>query len=86
MSPDSLSPRFRPPSALPAATLAAALLLPLLLCALRWWLLLRAHGFAAPFGRVFFVTYAGAFFNHVLPGSVGGDIAKAVLAASGEER
>ncbi len=66
--------------------MAAALLLPLSLCAFRWWLLLRAHGFPAPFGRVFFVTYAGAFFNHVLPGSVGGDIAKAVLAAAGEER
>lgn len=66
--------------------MAALLLVPLFLCALRWWLLLRAHGFPAPLGRVFFVTYAGAFFNHVLPGAVGGDIAKAVLAASGEDR
>jgi hypothetical protein len=66
--------------------LVFALLGPLLLLSLRWWLLLRGHGFQAPFGRVFFVTYAGAFFNNVLPGSVGGDLTKAALAASGEER
>ena len=59
---------------------------PFTLLAARWWLLLRGHGFAAPFGRVFFVNYAGIFFNHLLPGGVGGDLTKAVLAATGEER
>lgn len=64
----------------------AALFVPFTLLALRWWLLLRGHGFSAPFGRVFFVNYAGIFFNHLLPGGVGGDLTKAVLAATGEER
>jgi len=63
-----------------------ALLVPFLFLAVRWWLLLKGHGFDAPLGRVFFVTYAGAFFNNFLPGSVGGDLTKAILAASGEER
>ena len=64
----------------------AALFGPFGLLALRWWLLLRGHGFAPPFGQVFLVNYAGIFFNHLLPGGVGGDLTKAVLAASGEER
>ncbi len=59
---------------------------PFLLLAWRWWLLLRGHGFAASFGRVFLVNYAGIFFNHLLPGGVGGDLTKAVLASTGEER
>lgn len=53
---------------------------------LRWWLLLRGYGFPVPQGRIFFMTYAGAFFNNFLPGSVGGDLTKAILAASGEEK
>jgi uncharacterized membrane protein YbhN (UPF0104 family) len=64
----------------------AAMFLPFGLLALRWWLLLRGHGFAAPFGQVFRVNYAGIFFNHLLPGGVGGDLTKAVLASAGEER
>jgi len=63
-----------------------ALLVPFFFLAARWWLLLKGHGFDAPLSRVFFVTYAGAFFNNFLPGSVGGDLTKAILAASGEER
>jgi uncharacterized protein (TIRG00374 family) len=63
-----------------------AILGPFFLMALRWWLLLRGHGFQAPLGQIFFVTYAGAFFNNFLPGSVGGDLTKAILASSGEER
>lgn len=64
----------------------AALMLPFLFISWRWWLLLRGHGFQARYGQVFFITYAGAFFNNFLPGSVGGDLTKAILAASGEER
>lgn len=64
----------------------AACLVPFFFLAARWWLLLRGHGFPVPFGRIFFVTYAGAFFNNFLPGSVGGDLTKAILASSGEER
>jgi uncharacterized protein (TIRG00374 family) len=64
----------------------AAMLVPFFLLALRWWLLLRGHGFQARLGQIFFVTYAGAFFNNFLPGSVGGDLTKAILASSGEQR
>jgi len=63
-----------------------ALLVPQAFMAARWWLLLRGHGFAAPYGQIFFVTYAGTFFNNFLPGAVGGDLTKAVLASSGESR
>jgi uncharacterized protein (TIRG00374 family) len=66
--------------------MAAAMLVPFFLLALRWWLLLRGHGFQARLGQVFFITYAGAFFNNFLPGSVGGDLTKAILASSGEDR
>jgi uncharacterized membrane protein YbhN (UPF0104 family) len=67
-------------------TMMAATLIPMYFLARRWWLLLRGHGFEVPLGRIFFVTYAGAFFNNFLPGSVGGDLTKAILASSGESR
>ena len=67
-------------------SMMAALMLPFLFTSWRWWLLLRGYGFQARYGQVFFITYAGAFFNNFLPGSVGGDLTKAILAASGEER
>jgi hypothetical protein len=68
------------------AAMLAALLVPVLFLALRWWLLLRAHGFEVGPGRAFLVTYAGFFFNNFLPGSVGGDLTKMMLVASGEDR
>jgi uncharacterized membrane protein YbhN (UPF0104 family) len=64
----------------------AATLIPMFFLAQRWWLLLKGHGFEVPLGQIFFVTYAGAFFNNFLPGSVGGDLTKAILASSGEAR
>jgi uncharacterized protein (TIRG00374 family) len=66
--------------------LVLALLIPCLILGLRWWLLLRGHGFDVTFGRAFFVTYAGIFFNNFLPGGVGGDLTKAILVSAGEER
>lgn len=66
--------------------LMITLLVPILLMAFRWWILLVGYGFPVPFGQIFYVTYTGAFFNNFLPGSVGGDLTKAILAASGEER
>ncbi|MBV8881302.1 MAG: flippase-like domain-containing protein [Planctomycetaceae bacterium] len=63
-----------------------ACLVPIFLLAVRWWMLLRGHGFEVPLRRIFFVTYAGAFFNNFLPGSVGGDLTKAILASTGEQR
>jgi hypothetical protein len=67
-------------------SMMAAMLVPFFVLALRWWMLLRGHGFQARLGQIFFVTYAGQFFNNFLPGSVGGDLTKAILAASGEDR
>ena len=64
----------------------AALLVPTMFLSIRWWMLLRGYGFEARLGQVFFITYSGAFFNNFLPGSVGGDLTKAILASSGEER
>lgn len=66
--------------------LAAAFLGPFAILALRWWLLLRGHGFEVSYGRIFLVNYAGIFFNNLLPGGVGGDLTKAILATAGEER
>jgi uncharacterized protein (TIRG00374 family) len=63
-----------------------AMLVPQLMLALRWWMLLKGHGFSPPLGQIFFVTYAGTFFNNFLPGAVGGDLTKAVLASTGETR
>jgi uncharacterized protein (TIRG00374 family) len=54
--------------------------------AARWRLLLRANGFDVPMGRAVRITWAGAFFNQILPGSVGGDVAKALIVAKGEGR
>lgn len=66
--------------------MTAALFVPFTLLAVRWWMLVRGHGFKAPFSHVFLMNYAGIFFNNLLPGGVGGDLAKAFLAASGEDR
>ena len=46
----------------------------ILLMALRWNLFLRMRNFRQPFGRVVGLTWAGQFFNSVLPGSIGGDL------------
>lgn len=68
------------------AAMVVFLSVPVLLLALRWWLLLRGHGFSFPLRRIFFVTYAGAFFNNFMPGSMGGDLTKVLLASAGEDR
>lgn len=48
-------------------------LLILFLTAVRWRLLL---GGAQPVGRIFSLCLIGSFFNHLLPGAVGGDAVK----------
>lgn len=68
------------------ACLVPLLLIPLALTALRWQMLLRAHGFRESFGRVFAVTYIGHFFSQFLPGTVGGDVARMALAVQGRDR
>jgi uncharacterized protein (TIRG00374 family) len=70
----------------PAVLVIPALGLLYLFQALRWRLLLKANDFDVPTGRAFRITWAGAFFNQILPGSVGGDVAKALIVAQGEER
>lgn len=65
---------------------APIFLLTYVVCGYRWWLLLRALGFEVSLKTILTVTYIGGFFNIFLPGAVGGDIAKAVIATQGEER
>ena len=43
----------------------------------RWRLLLRAQGYDVPFGFLLRSFLIGVFFNHLLPGTVGGDAARA---------
>jgi uncharacterized membrane protein YbhN (UPF0104 family) len=44
--------------------------------AIRWRLFLRDKGIELPFGIIFVLSWAGQFFNAVLPGSTGGDVVK----------
>jgi hypothetical protein len=44
--------------------------------ALRWSIFLRQQKIALPYGTVLSLTWAGQFFNSVLPGSTGGDVVK----------
>ena len=44
--------------------------------ALRWQLFLRQQGIQLPFTKVFSLTWAGQFFNSILPGATGGDVVK----------
>jgi glycosyltransferase 2 family protein len=48
----------------------------ILLLALRWQLFLAQQRLEVPFGRLFVLTWAGQFFNSILPGSTGGDVVK----------
>jgi uncharacterized protein (TIRG00374 family) len=42
----------------------------------RWRIFLQAQGIDLPFGTVLSLTWAGQFFNTLLPGSTGGDVVK----------
>ena len=44
--------------------------------AARWRIFLKAQGIDLPFATIFSLTWAGQFFNSVLPGSTGGDVIK----------
>lgn len=56
----------------------ASVLTPLLilLLAVRWRIFLRQQSIEIPFRVLFPLTWAGQFFNSVLPGSTGGDVVK----------
>lgn len=49
--------------------------------ALRWRALLRVAGIGLPLGRTVRLHMVGLFFNVVIPGNVGGDVAKALYVA-----
>lgn len=59
--------------AFPASSLVLLMIASL---AFRWRLFLRQQGIELPFRTVFSLTWAGQFFNSVLPGSTGGDVVK----------
>ena len=52
--------------------------------AARWRQILLGLGIQVPSGTVLSVTYIASFFNSWLLGTMGGDVARAVLAPSGE--
>lgn len=61
----------------------AALLLATLCISTRWWLLLRAADCATTWFSALRITYTGLFFNVILPGVSGGDLARGWIAARG---
>lgn len=54
------------------------LMLASLCVATRWWRLLHLNGCATTWWNAFRYTYSGLFFNAVVPGINGGDVARAV--------
>jgi uncharacterized protein (TIRG00374 family) len=48
---------------------------------IRWYILLRAQGMRISLWRVFHLSFLGYFFNNVMPGLTGGDLAKAYYVA-----
>ena len=55
-----------------------------LLTFLRWWVLVRAQRFEFPQREAIRLGFIGLVANYVAPGSVGGDIVKAILMARGQ--
>jgi glycosyltransferase 2 family protein len=58
----------------------------LLITFVRWWLLVRAQGLQFSLYNALRLGLVSYFFNTFLPGSVGGDILKAVAVARGQSR
>ncbi|MDX2167676.1 MAG: lysylphosphatidylglycerol synthase transmembrane domain-containing protein [Deltaproteobacteria bacterium] len=52
----------------------------------RWFLLTHAVGFHAPFGRVLAYYFSGMYLNLFAPGTVAGDVSRALFLAGGERR
>ncbi len=53
----------------------------MIMCAWRWKLILAAHNMNISMWRAMNIYVIGQFFNAFMPGSVGGDIVKAVIVA-----
>ena len=51
------------------------------IASVRWWWLLRATGNRLRVWHSFRLTWIGAFWNNVFPGSTGGDVVKVVVAS-----
>jgi len=51
-------------------------IVPVFLLSVRWYLFVRQQGIVVSEKNIFFLTWAGQFFNAVLPGSTGGDFVK----------
>lgn len=69
--------------------MAAALglyLLGVLICALRWGVLLGAYDVRVPLPALTALYFVGVFFSNVLPGSVSGDVVKAYQLSRYSER
>ncbi|MDB5296726.1 MAG: hypothetical protein JWO31_2709 [Phycisphaerales bacterium] len=66
---------------------AAVLVLPLvhLITSYRWYALLNAQDIRLSLGRTFVLNMVGAFYNSFMPGSTGGDVAKAYYASKHTE-
>jgi len=79
---ESLERVFQAPKIWGELALAFVLILvSTLLTFARWFLLVRAQGFAFRFKDALRYGFAGLVANYVMPGSVGGDLFKAVLLA-----
>ncbi|MFN2476112.1 MAG: lysylphosphatidylglycerol synthase transmembrane domain-containing protein [Chthoniobacterales bacterium] len=59
-----------------AVQVSGLTLLLIVLLAARWSIFLRQQSICLSFGKVLSLTWAGQFFNTVLPGSTGGDVVK----------
>jgi glycosyltransferase 2 family protein len=53
----------------------------LMLCALRWNLIMQSYAIRLPFREVFQLYFVGHFFNAFMFGAVGGDLIKAIYVA-----
>jgi glycosyltransferase 2 family protein len=53
----------------------------ILLCAIRWDVLLKAQGVRLPFGRILVLYFIGHFFSSFMLGATGGDVVKAYYVA-----
>ena len=63
-----------------AAAVGYWLFCAVIVCCLRWRLLLQASGYKISFWRALQLTTVGYFFNSTMPGAVGGDLVKVYYA------
>ena len=59
---------------------AVLMLIAIPMAAFRWWLLTSALGFTMSYGWSLRTTFTGQFFNVFLPGAIGGDVVRVMLA------